>query len=176
MSQLSSHTSEEVYQRITRLEATQAEMSKQFAELAGAVRSLASEFQAARKPQWQTYIAAIGILITLAVGGFSIVMLANRGELAPVQLLTTANATQINEVVGRVDRVQSAVIETRTVAERAETTQREKFAEVETQFKALSNQTNMRQSEHDRLIRMLWRKSYGEELPGNGIWPVVGKE
>lgn len=171
-----SHTNEEVFQRITRLEATQAEMSKQFGELAGAVRSLATEFQAARKPQWQTYIAAAAVLITLAVGGFSIVMLANRGQLSPVELRTTSNTARIEEQASRMDRMFTTMGALSSTVERVETTQRERFAENETQFLALSNQTNMRQSEHDRLLRMLWRRSYGEELPGNGIWPVVGKQ
>lgn len=175
MTQAALHSSEEVFQRITRLEATQAEMSKQLAEINGALRSLAQEFQTARKPQWQTYIAAVAVLLTLAVGGFSIVMLANKGQLAPVEQRATSNTTRLDAQESRMDRMFATTGSLNTQVEALSNIQREKFAEVETQFKALSNQTNMRQAEHDRLMRLLWKRVYNEELPGNGIWPVVGR-
>lgn len=162
--------------RIVRLEASAAETSRQISELTTAVRSLTAEFQAARRPQWQTWIAASGVLITLAVGGFSIVMLANKSQIAPLEQRSAANLVRLDDQSRRIDRAQDAGGETAQRVTAVDNRVTQQLAEVETQFRALSMVMGLEHSEHDRLLRVLWKRTFGDELPDSTPTPMIGRE
>lgn len=50
------------------------------------------------------------------------------------------------------------------------------FGELEGQFGRVTDVRNIQSEEVDRRLRMLWRRAYGEDLPGLTYFPKLGKE
>lgn len=57
--------SPELVQRITAIEAGQAELFRQMATVSAQQGHLADAFQASRRPQWQLFLGVIGIFVTV---------------------------------------------------------------------------------------------------------------
>lgn len=167
---------EELYSRITRLEASSAQLREDVAGLRGSIDRLTTEFQATRRPQWQTLASYMALLVMVLGMGGSLLALAGRSQLAPVEQLTAGLETKTKDLESRIDRTQVAMADVATTMREVSTRQSEKFTEVETQLRMLSELTNLRFHEHDRFQRLLWGKAYGEELPSNGLNPVVGRQ
>ena len=89
--------------------------------------------------------------------------------------------TRIDEFKAQVDRdFASAQISRAALESRLEQAQhdaiamREKFKEVETQFLSVSQTRNVQGETVDRLLQLLWRKVFAEDLPPATYFPVVG--
>ncbi len=163
-------TVDDVESRVSRVEERLTGIERGVSALAGSIERLGGEFAAARRPQWQLLVSVLGIMIALGTAAGSIIMLAQRGALAPLQTQVAAQAKALEEQGGRLGRVQDKAEETaRLLAEQIEHSQ-----EVETQFKALSNYSALSAYEADRFVRLLWRRTYQEDLPPLAERPTVG--
>lgn len=108
-------------------------------------------------------VAALGAgLWAMAIRPVEQVTVSNRASIAT---LTQETASAMSDL--RADLVHHLTGEGHPATQKM-------FAEIETQFSAQSQMMNLRYQEQDRLMRMVWRRLYGEDLPPVDYWPHIG--
>lgn len=130
-------------ERLTTLEARFEENRQQLAHISAALDRLSGDVQTARRPQWQLYLTAVGVMLSMVTGAVAVLGFVGMAMIRPIEQSVSANtqgiATNREHII--------------TLASRAE----ENAAGI--------IRDRGRIEEMDRLMRIVYPKATGEELP-----------
>jgi len=162
-----------VHQLDQHIGAVRTELSAQLTALATDMRHQISGIVAARQTNWAVILGAMAVLLTVigAVGNSWITPI--KESVAFSRELTDGRFGVIERDVAATVARLAANMESIAAIRGNVQVMRERFTEIETQFRWGNDVHNMRERNSDRLLRMLWAKAFGDDLPMMGM-PEVG--
>jgi|SRR5215469_3583966 len=165
-------------ERLASLETDVRNLSQDVRSLAQSVQVLADRMSARERPNWQ--MLGVAIVLVGAIGTAVITPLTR--DVAAndrySQMRTDAQEAQIQDLRKLLAERDAALhgyvdVEVARVSQQGSSGLEQRMQEIETQFRWMTDVTNVREREADRKISLLWRKAYGEELPIASL-PDVG--
>lgn len=136
-------TSEEgsglMLERLATLHAQAQENRERIAQLTTSLDRLANDLQSARRPQWQLYLTAVGVMLSMITGAVAVLGFVGMAMIRPIEQKTEGiafNRERIEVLDARAEENAAGIARDRG-----------------------------RMEDHERLLKLLWRKAYGEELP-----------
>jgi hypothetical protein len=167
-------------ERLAVVETDIENLSADVREMSRAVHTLSETIAARGQFSWQT----IGIVMAIvgAIGTAVIAPLARdvaaAGNLAQVR--TEAEAASLADIRRQLSNVDETMrhyvdVEIGRVTSQATSTLEQRLQEVETQFRWMTDVTNIREREDDRKTSLLWHRVYGEDYPA-ATRPNVGPD
>ncbi len=155
--------------RIAKLEQSVAGLGAQMSGFNSQLNVISEKLNVIGRPNYLLFIAVVGVLLTLIGGGYFIVQLSIKTEMAPV--IAKAEISEVDRA-----RINGAIL---TLSEhqgdnRAELSKLgQQIVELETQVRATAQISNLQVSYEHTLKSILWREMKGYDLPGVLYFPDV---
>lgn len=174
-------------ERLTRVESAVANLAQEFTHVRADIASIAQVQSASRITNWPLIMTMIGAGASVLAGLF--VTLNARQEItslrSELEMVRYIQPVVVSAEQSRADRAamhqkvdensqKISLLAGQVSANHAEW--RSNVAEIEAQFKGVGNISNLRSQEQQRILGLIWRKVYGEELPPNSFYPSSHRE
>jgi len=157
--------------RIAKLEQGFATISTRMDGLSVQLNAIGEKLALIGKPNYGTISALAALVISMLGGGFFVISLSIKTELAPIAAKAQVSEVDRGKLNEEFKEVQKQLSESQ--AEHAKTT--EKLREVETQFRAADQIRNIQYASLLRDISMLWKQSFGSDFPSQAYYPSIAQ-
>jgi len=155
--------------RIAKLEQSVIGLSARMDGFGSQLNVMTEKLNVIGRPNYMLFIGIVGLTLTLIGGGYFIVQLSIKTEMAPV-----IAKSEISEVDRAKLNSAMTVVADRISDNRAELSkQGQQIVELETQVRATSQISNLQVSYEHTLKSILWQEMKGYALPGALYFPDV---
>lgn len=132
-----------IIERLTRLQTQAEENRERIASLYVTLERLANDVQSSRRPQWQLYLTAMGVMLSFVTGVAAVLGFIGMAMIRPIEQGMASHQQAIQTNRNNIDALEARAEENATgiIRDRG------------------------RIEDHERWIKVLYRKVEGEDLP-----------
>lgn len=166
---MSSSEHDDLQTSFTRLEGRVSGLEASMTDISADVKGLVQTFNSSQRTNWPLVLGAATMFCTLAVGVWYVIEMKSQVALAPIVAQSNVSSVERSDLRRDLNTIISDTTKTQSEIERLA----EKFKEVETQFKASGNYTNLFIAGQHRTNAMIWNATgkLGEYPSGPFFFP-----